>query len=316
MKIFDFTYKHIEKASTLALETYKEERNAVPSLPIIESVPDLTGFADNGLGVVAVEEGEIIGFLCNYLPFDHAFGSTDAKGMFSPMGGHAAIKENRAKIYATMYQAVATKWVKAGAVSHAICLYAHDEELQWQFYKYGFGLRCMDAVRSMEQIPCSPCMDYNFEELLPKEYNSIYPLDLALNRHYHESPFFMNRKKETKEEFAISCIAEGVRYFVAKQHDDLVAYLQISNSGETFITDASDYCHINGAFCLPEHRGKDIYQNLMNFTISTLKMEGYTRIGVDFESLNPSAYGFWLKYFNAYTHGVVRRIDEHILKLI
>lgn len=112
MKIFDFTYKHIEKASTLALETYKEERNAVPSLPIIESVPDLTGFADNGLGVVAVEEGEIIGFLCNYLPFDHAFGSTDAKGMFSPMGGHAAIKENRAKIYATMYQAVATKWVK------------------------------------------------------------------------------------------------------------------------------------------------------------------------------------------------------------
>lgn len=32
MKIFDFTHEHIEKASILALETYKEERNAVPAL--------------------------------------------------------------------------------------------------------------------------------------------------------------------------------------------------------------------------------------------------------------------------------------------
>lgn len=38
--------------------------------------------------------------------------------------------------------------------------------------------------------------------------------------------------------------------------------------------------------------------------------KGYTRLGVDFESLNPTAYGFWLKYFDAYTHSVVRRIDE------
>jgi hypothetical protein len=37
---------------------------------------------------------------------------------------------------------------------------------------------------------------------------------------------------------------------------------------------------------------------------------GYTRLGVDFESLNPAGYGFWLKYFDPYTHSVVRRIDE------
>jgi hypothetical protein len=42
----------------------------------------------------------------------------------------------------------------------------------------------------------------------------------------------------------------------------------------------------------------------------------YTRLGVDFESLNPTAYGFWLKYFDAYTHSVVRRIDEKAVMLI
>lgn len=48
------------------------------------------------------------------------------------------------------------------------------------------------------------------------------------------------------------------------------------------------------------HRGKDVYQNLLNFAISTLKAEGYAQLGVD---------------FTAYTHSVVRRIDERIMQL-
>ena len=59
----------------------------------------------------------------------------------------------------------AAKWVKAGAVSHAICLYAHAEELQRQFFHYGFGVRCLDAIRPMELIDCEPCEDYDYAEL-------------------------------------------------------------------------------------------------------------------------------------------------------
>lgn len=62
-----------------------------------------------------------------------------------------------------------------------------------------------------------------------------------------------------------------------------------------------------------EHRGKGVCQNLLNFVISTLNADGYTQLGVDFESFNPAARGFWLKYFTPYTHSVVRRIDERIL---
>ncbi|HBG11425.1 MAG TPA: hypothetical protein DDX68_05430, partial [Clostridium sp.] len=59
--------------------------------------------------------------------------------------------------------------------------------------------------------------------------------------------------------------------------------------------------------------GKGVYQGLLDHVIKTLKAEGYTHLGVDFESINPAAYGFWSKYFVPYTHGVVRRIDERIL---
>lgn len=36
-------------------------------------------------------------------------------------------------------------------------------------------------------------------------------------------------------------------------------------------------------------------------------------LGLDFESINPTAYVFWTKYFTPYTHSVVRRIDEKII---
>ncbi len=75
------------------------------------------------------------------------------------------------------------------------------------------------------------------------------------------------------------------------------------------------YRHIRHAYCLLEHRGKGLYQNLLVFIISALKREGCTRLGVDFQSYNSSARGFWLKHFTIYTNSVVRRIDERIIQL-
>lgn len=314
MDIVNFEKQHVKEAAALALASYDKERQFVKELPQVCDIPDLNGFAGNGLGVAAFEDSKMIGFLCCREPFDNAFRATDVRGVFSPMGANAAISENRAKTYAAMYQAAGAKWVRSGAVSHAVCLYAHDEELQRQFYRYGFGLRCIDAIRSMELIDCKPCAGYAFAELPKADCHFVYPLHLALYRHYCESPFFMNRKPETQEEFIASSIQEDARYFVAKQNSEICAFLRISAFGETFIAAGNTYRHITGAYCLPEHRGKGVYQNLLNFTISTLKKEGYKRLGVDFESFNPTGRGFWLKYFTAYTSGVVRRVDERIIQ--
>lgn len=315
MVIKNFEQKYIEEANAIACANYDKERQSVKELPLIHGIPDLHIYAENGLGVAAFDHGKMVGFLGCVSPFDNTFRSTDVKGVFSPMGANAAILENRTKIYAAMYQAAGAKWAKAGAVSHALCLYAHDEELQRQLYYYGFGLRCIDAIRPMECITCSPCSDYEYVELVKNEYHLVYPLDQALNRHCCESPFFMNRTPATQEAFLEDSTQENARYFVAKKNKQICAYLRITASGETFIAAGDSYRHITGAYCLPEHRGKDVYQNLLNFVISVLKSEGYTILGVDFESFNPTGRGFWLKYFTAYTHGVVRRIDERILQL-
>ena len=118
MQICKFTADHVEQAAQIALQNYRDECVHVPALPPVDAVPDLTPFADNGLGVAAFDGDNMIGFLCAVTPFTNAFRSTGAAGVFSPMGVNGAVGDNRRKIYARMYQAAGEKWVRAGAASH------------------------------------------------------------------------------------------------------------------------------------------------------------------------------------------------------
>lgn len=317
MQIIDFTVDHIEEAAKIARQNYENERDFAPALPPVDTMSDLKPYAENGLGVAAFEGGSMIGFLCSVPPFKNAFGSTNATGVFSPMGANGATGatgEDRARIYARLYQAAGKKWVHAGAASHGICLYAHDREVQEQFFRYGFGLRCVDAIRTMDEISVKPCEGYSFSELSQEESLEILPLENLLNESYLDGPFFMFRAKESEAEFLTAYEHFQSIYFTAKYEGQIAAFVRAELDGENFICSTPGYMHVKGAYCLPEHRGKGLNKLLLSMLIQKLKTKGYTRLGVDFESLNPTAYGFWLKYFDAYTHSVVRRIDEKILE--
>jgi len=201
MQICKFSANHIEQAARIALQNYRDECVYVPALPPVNAVPDLTPFADNGLGVTAFDGNNMIGFLCAVTPFANAFRSTSAVGVFSPMGANGAVADNRRKIYARLYQVAGEKWVRAGAASHAICLYTHDKEAQEQFFRYGFGMRCFDAIRGMDAIDSSTGEGYTFSELAPGEVMKVFPLENKLDNSYLDSPFFMYREQSSEASF-------------------------------------------------------------------------------------------------------------------
>jgi GNAT superfamily N-acetyltransferase len=212
-----------------------------------------------------------------------------------------------------MYQAAGEKWMKAGASSHAVCLYAHDKEVQEQFFRYGFGLRSIDAVRTIEEIKYTALTGVLFRELPTERKADTLALNNLLILHCEKSPAFMRHEQMSKNDLQHIIDKENNRYFAAYKGNDMIAYIKTADYGENFACDYTHMINICGAFCLSEYRGIGVYQRLLNYMRDTLKNEGYTRLGVDFESFNPTAYGFWLKYFAAYTYGVVRRIDEHII---
>ncbi len=314
MEVVTFTREHLAKAQELALENYREERETVGVLPQMDTVPDLSDFADNGLGVVAVESERMLGFIGCFNPWEQAFDSK-ARGTFTPIHAHGCVKENRDKIYQRMYQKVADTLVKKGVLYHAIGLYEHDKDAIYAYFHNGFGHRCSDAIRKMEVLShIKPVEGIVFEEIASGEAKVVRELRRELSIHMGESSCFMYTAENEFENWVKERECNGNRLFVAKEDGKPIAFIEISDEGETFVADHKKMQNICGAFCLPEYRGKHIFQNLINYVIEILSKEGFEYLGVDYESFNPTAFHFWTKYFEPYTCSVTRRIDECVLK--
>ena len=314
LKIVKLEKEHLIEAGQLALDNYREECSKVNTLPEVTKLPELECFAQNEFGVAAFEGDTMVGFLGCYNPWDGAFDS-NVKGTFTPVHAHGCVKEKRARIYERMYQQMAKMLVEQGVLYHGIALYAHDAEAITAYFHNGFGHRCSDAMRIMEPIQgVMPTPGITFEELLRGEEKQVRELRRKLKDHMGESSCFMYTPEDEFEEWVQKRESNGSRVFVAKDKGLPVAFLEICEEAETFVTELPNVKNICGAFCMPEYRGRQIYQNLINYTVEVLHKEGHQYLGVDYESFNPTAQHFWPKYFEPYTCSVTRRIDEGVLR--
>lgn len=313
-----FSKKHIEESVYLALSEYDEECSIVNELPksdYYEVIYDLlTGMIDHNLGSVAIDKNKVVGFITCYAPINNFFGNV--KGAFSPIHGHAVIKENRSYIYSKLYQHVADKWVNNDILSHGIALYSHNNTAIESFFHNGFGLRCVDAINLIEPL----CLEINnknitMEEITIDEINCLFELNNNLILHFLESPTFFPKLIYSKQEFKKKSLARKSRFFVAKDSNKAIGFIEITDSGENFTCDDNKTVNICGAYLLKDYRGKDIFRDLLSYTATILQKEKYHRCGVDFESINPTADRFWIKHFKPYTYSMVRRIDERIVRM-
>ena len=303
MKIINFEEKWLSQAQELFRENYEEERAHVPLLPDIAHWWPLAEMAANGLGVAAVEDDRLLGYLCVVSPFGPVFRTPDVTGVFSPVHAHAARKQDRVNIYRRMYQAAAEKWVDAGASSHALALFAHDVLAQEAFFMYGFGVRCMDLMRTTApDVPQRTIAGVVFSELPASRCTELHPLRLELSRHLAKSPCFMLDTEEMNKRWLSRREMEPPRMFVAEKDGEIQAYIEVGQEGENMISNQPGILNICGAYCRPECRGTGVMAGVLRHVLETLHAEGVSLLGVDCESINPTALGFWPKHFETYTH--------------
>ena len=311
IKIYDFEKNHVQKAQELALMNYNEERTFVPALPAVSTLPSLVDYAENNRGVVAMDGDKLIGFFCWHGPFDNLFGLS--KGTCVDVHAHGAVKRNRAEIYDRLYQAAAEKWVSAKAFSHCVVLYEHDTEANDIFFRNGFGRRCIDAIRETTPIVAPVCEGVSFRQAGKEDAAFLTMMGNNTGIHLSGSPAFMPYSGPDSVEDTIESIESGnCLFFIALDQGRPVAHLSVTENRETFASADASVMNINGAYALPEIRGRGISVGLLSWLMDWLRRHGYARCGVDYESINPTARKFWAKYFMPYTNGAVRHIDERI----
>ena len=313
MEIRAMNMADLTAAIDLAHQEYESERihnTDLYSIHMKQSLePLLTYLIDNQRGMAAVEAGKLKGFLAFYPPFDGLNGN--AKGVFSPLGGNAFSGENKGKLASLLFEASSAMLLKEGVTSFAICRYAHDEETAKSFILNGFGIRCMDAICDLSQVTAhEDIKGISYCELEASEFSKIKDLTISLVEHLYQSPVYL---PTDLAHFMSSGYPEDTRIFVAKVKEECIAYIKLSDEGENFITSNQKMMNISGAFVRKEYRGKKVADALLTYVQDILIREKYEYLGVDCETLNPTALRFWTKHFKPYTYSYARRIDERVI---
>jgi ribosomal protein S18 acetylase RimI-like enzyme len=309
--------KYLEDAVKLAQAQYNMEQKHIEALYNKNYKDVLTDLLSdifkNKNGLIAVERGKVLGYLSFFGSIDCHFGNV--RGTFSPLFANAYGGENRDKIASLLFQYVSEEMIKEEILSYAICLYSHDVQVMKSLTMNGFGIRCGDGIRNVNKsLNIEINTEYSYEEIHYNKAGCLLSLSNSLVRHMKKSPTYFLNEELSEGEFAKQCYSRQSRFFIAKNKSEIVGYLEVTSDGETFITEEPDYLHICGAYLKENYRGKNIIQSLLSFVIEALKKDGIKRLGVDFETINPTAFRFWEKYFDSYTYSLVRRIDERIIR--
>lgn len=308
--------KYLEDALKLAQAEYNSEQKQIEALYekdykdiLINSLNDMF---KSKYGAVAVERGKLLGYLSFWGGWDGHFGNV--KGSFSPLFANAFSGKNRGKTASLLFQYTSEEMIKEEILSFAICTYSHDAEVMASLTMNGFGIRCTDAIRNVDKPLCIEInTKYYYEEMHYSDASCLLSLKNSLVRHLRKSPTYFPNDEFTEEAFSAMCKRRQSRFFVVKNKSEIIGYIEIMKDGETFITDELDMLNICGAYLKENYRGKNILQSLLSFAFEIMKKDGIKRIGVDCETINPTALRFWGKYFDSYTYSFIRRIDERIL---
>jgi len=307
--------QHIEDAAKIISQNYRQELKYVPSLPNKDFYDYfckvISEMIEEQYCMVAVQNNKLIGFLSG-LPINSLFGLH--RGVFCDIYAHGVIGDKN-DIYQRLYEVISEIWVRNGCLTHAISIFAHDKETVNTWFHLGFGNRCIDAMRPLEDIIEVNKNQYKIRLATESDADVLLPLYIKHDLYYSNAPLFMPKKKIS----TISDVKEGFKSkdtqsWVAFENDKPIAMASCRKGGEfPFITEEEKTVNLCGAFVLEEARGKGVGASLLKVIIQWAKSNGYERLGVDYESFNRSGSRFWEKHFTPFVYSMCRRIDENIL---
>jgi GNAT superfamily N-acetyltransferase len=204
-------------------------------------------------------------------------------------------------------------WVRKGLLSHVITVYAHDDLAVNAWFWQDFGLRCVDAIRPLRNIPANTMENFDIRRIQPHGAGTLLPLHLEHLRYYKNAPMFMQVHEDCTLEELNGWLEEKDQYaFAAFENGEPAAYMLLRHGGESFASDDALSMNICGAYVKPGLRGSGFGTAILQTIVDWLRENGYTRLGVDYESFNIQGSRFWQKHFTAFTYSLTRRIDERV----
>jgi GNAT superfamily N-acetyltransferase len=283
-------------------------RREVPALS--SRMADLSVVAERmaGMeGVAAVESGQLLGYLLSWHPIDR-FRNAARTGAFVPEWAHGAVGPDRAAIYRTMYRAASARWAETGCDVHAVSVLAHDRGALDAWFWNGFGLTVVAGVRAMRPIGVRPRAGFVVRPAERSDIPTLVTLDREHWRHYAEPPVFMAPHESLEaEEWERFLNWPGNTVWLAEDVDGAFGFIRFDREfGGADILTTPTGIFISGAYVRPAYRNCGAGAAILDAALRRYATQGFTCCTLDFESFNPEAVSFWMRYFTPVSYGLLR----------
>ncbi|HET6484949.1 MAG TPA: GNAT family N-acetyltransferase [Spirochaetia bacterium] len=302
---------HVPQAAELFRGAYQRERRCSPLLP-----PEPLGGEGTlrehllvdlaNPGVVAVDGGRLIGYLCVSARFPF-------KGLSAALvreHSHSAAPGQEPSLLPELYAALGETLIEQGVQLHIVAHLASDGELKETLFQLGFGaflterLRDLSPVEGAALAPIEPLRD-------PGE---LVALEMEHRRYYLQSPIFLT--KDDTREAALAGLCEdrdsGRTALVYRDHGTPAAYMVVgpcSAEQEGRLLRGSKTAQVCSAYATPSVRGRGIGRALLQGCVDWARCAGYERLFVEHETANLAGRRFWGRHFAPYLHFSMRYVE-------
>ena len=315
--------KYIKIAVEMAQENYDLEKQSVTALNSIDNRPfyqsKIERLFEKGIGRIAFQNDVPVGFLAFSQIFDIGNGVMSAT---SPLYGYGIRNKDRGKVISHLFQAIAAEICEKYAQSLRINVYAHDTDVLNMYVMSAFSMDTTDVIRNTAiKIPSADKNDYIFAELDKTqvlEYRTdVIELYRNLINHLRVSPIFYHCNgflpvEDRFEDF----LSDDMRIFAAFHNNQLIGMIDSEPTDIEFAKTDSKAIGMGDVFIKSNYRGCGLGAALLAFANNRIKESGIDRVFVTHGTINPTARGFWDKYFANYAYTMTRRINPDMLGII
>jgi len=326
LRIIPFTAEHVDAASALFAAAYRKVRFGSSLLPERHEDPNSVRrfLADLAAGsvfgfeaapsVAALEGDRLVGFLAAFaLP--SFFG--DRPGVICPIWANAATGVNRHEAYQWMYAQASTEWIRRGYLAHAIQLFPSDLVVSDLFFRAGFGMQVVDALRPIDGLDVTPIgTEVTIRQATRDDLPAIVAMADDLVDYLAAGPILSHTpRRATLESYGRWMDRRDAIFWLA-EHDGLpIAYMRSEppTPDVSFLVHDPATLSISGAWTNPEWRGRGVATMILAEILRWGDAHGYARCSVDFESANIHGSRLWLGHFEPVTYSLLRKVDERIL---
>ena len=303
LELRPFTADELDDAAALLVRRHASHRAAEPSLPALyerehvarTEIEEL--LASRASGALAARDGTAVGFMLGRHRPDTTWGAN----VWVEPAGHAVEEPEAVR---DLYALAAARWVEEGRNAHYAVVPTHEPALVDAWFRVGFGLQHVHAVR---EAPADPMTIAPPGVVIRKprrdDIDALAELDLSLPAHQALSPVFSTAalpslweaRTEWDEDFDNPAFATFVGEVNGRVVGSAVGCSVELSSLHTGIARPDDAAHLGFAAVLPEARGSGVGTTLGATVLDWAAAEGYAAVTTDWRETNLLSSRSWPK---------------------